>query len=264
MSLFYVAGMYYNDACDADYDTKHQPYRPIPSGQISRLSVQLYALSYSIVAFLLICTTAVIAAAENNRSSFGWLVSSSLLVVCIVLYNHYHKNNPLSPFIMAGCRIAVLATSSYALTARLPTMVQIAMVAMLCWLSGLTYLAKQEQRIEQSDSFSAPKAPSGKNGLTNWPLLLLSIPVFIGLILSFKTPVAIVPTLLLAMVTAIANRRILYGSADKKGSAIALMIAGICLLDGIFIAHSWGLPGVVVSACACATTLFLQRWVAGT
>ena len=35
LSLFYVGGMFLNDAFDRDFDAKHRPERPIPSGQVS-------------------------------------------------------------------------------------------------------------------------------------------------------------------------------------------------------------------------------------
>ena len=34
MSLFYVGGMFLNDAFDRTFDARHRPERPIPSGQV--------------------------------------------------------------------------------------------------------------------------------------------------------------------------------------------------------------------------------------
>ena len=39
LSLFYVAGMYLNDAFDAEIDARERPERPIPSGQVSAETV---------------------------------------------------------------------------------------------------------------------------------------------------------------------------------------------------------------------------------
>ena len=39
LSLFYVAGMYLNDAYDAEIDARERPERPIPSGQVSAETV---------------------------------------------------------------------------------------------------------------------------------------------------------------------------------------------------------------------------------
>ena len=38
-SLFYVAGMYLNDAFDWRWDAQHRPERPIPAGEISARAV---------------------------------------------------------------------------------------------------------------------------------------------------------------------------------------------------------------------------------
>src|SRR5688572_23309296 len=39
VSLFYVGGMYLNDAFDARWDAAHRPERPIPSGQVRARTV---------------------------------------------------------------------------------------------------------------------------------------------------------------------------------------------------------------------------------
>ena len=38
LSLFYIAGMYLNDAFDADIDAVERPERPIPAGRVRRSS----------------------------------------------------------------------------------------------------------------------------------------------------------------------------------------------------------------------------------
>ena len=39
MSLFYVAGMYLNDAFDREFDARQRPERPIPSGEVAARTV---------------------------------------------------------------------------------------------------------------------------------------------------------------------------------------------------------------------------------
>ena len=39
MSLFYIGGMFLNDAFDREFDAQHRPERPIPSGQVSARQV---------------------------------------------------------------------------------------------------------------------------------------------------------------------------------------------------------------------------------
>ena len=91
LSLFYVGGMYLNDAFDARIDAVERPERPIPSGAISARAV--FAAGFAMLALgvvLLFWTGAWLAA----------LVSAGLALAlrgAIVLYDWYHKDNPLSP-----------------------------------------------------------------------------------------------------------------------------------------------------------------------
>ncbi len=39
LSLCYVAGMFLNDAFDREFDARHRPERPIPSGEVSAITV---------------------------------------------------------------------------------------------------------------------------------------------------------------------------------------------------------------------------------
>lgn len=254
MSLFYIAGMYYNDACDHQYDARHQPERPIPAGLISHKQVEVYALLYAVIGLLLVYTARMTAPMAQGTASIGWLTGSIGLLLCIIAYDRHHKNNPLSPLIMAGCRIGVLVTSSYTLAATLPPLLFLAIVAMLAWLTGLTYLAKHEQSV----------ADTGNDWKNHWPLALLSVPMIIALVSSFTAPAVLLPLILLVAVAFIAHSRLYKGPPHQKGSAIALMIAGICLVDGIFIASVWGINGALVSFVLFGVTLGLQRWIRGT
>ena len=254
MSLFYIAGMYYNDACDHQYDAEHQPERPIPAGLISHKKVEMYALLYAVIGLLLVYTARTTAPMAQGTASIGWLISSIGLLLCIIAYDKYHKNNPLSPLIMAGCRVGVLVTSSYTLAATLPSLLFLAIVAILAWLIGLTYLAKHEQSVADADN----------NLKSHWPLALLSVPMIIALGSSFSSPAVLLPLIVLVVVVYIAHSRLYKGPPHHKGSAIAFMIAGICLVDGIFMASVWGLNGALVSIALFSATLGLQRWIRGT
>ena len=254
MSLLYIAGMYYNDVCDVEHDRAHQPHRPIPAGQISYERAKAFALIYVLIALLLIYTARMTAPLAAGSASVGWLISAMALILCIVLYDKHHKNNSYSPLLMAACRVGVLTTTAYTLTGSLPILLLIAIAATLCWLIGLTYLAKHEQ----SDK------PFGKALLHAWPIGLLLAPVLPAVVLASASFAVLLPTSLLIMVVVIASTRLLNGPAQQKGFAIALVIAGISLVDGIFLATIWGLTGAILSLLAFCLTLVLQRWIAGT
>ncbi len=254
MSLFYIAGMYYNDACDTEHDKLHQPHRPIPSERISRDRVEACALLYVTFGVLLVYYARMSAPDAQGSGSVGWLLCVAALITSIVIYDRHHKQNPLSPVLMALCRATVLLTTSYTLTAALSPMVFAAMFSTLSWIIGLTYFAKHEQSLEGPATL-----------VDRWPLVLMSVPVFTGLALGLSSSLSVlIPTVLLVPVIAIAHARITRGTGSQKGQAIAVMIAGVCLVDGIFISWVWGFNAALISLAGFALTLALQRWVAGT
>ena len=131
ISLFYVAGMYLNDWRDADYDREHRPERPIPSGEVSRKAVFLYAATYFAVALGV--------SISMQPASLWWTLA---LIGCITFYDLDHKNNAMSPWIMAGCRALIYpwaaSLSGQAFTPEL----WIACLAAYSYTLGLTYIAR--------------------------------------------------------------------------------------------------------------------------
>ncbi len=256
MCIFYIAGMYYNDVCDAEYDREHQTHRPIAAGLISRERVEAFAIGYTCVASLLVYVARMQAPLAQGSGSAGWLVSTLTLITCIVIYDRHHKHNRFSPVIMAACRLSVLLTSSYTLSGTLPPPVLGAMLAMFCWLIGLTYFAKHEQNMNLETGSHRFKP--------HWALMLLCLPLIAGVGLGTTTPAVFLPLGLLCWVVYTAHTLLTHGPSASKGRAIALLIAGICLIDGIFLAWVWGISGALAAIVAFGLTLFLQRWVAGT
>ena len=109
MSLFYVGGMFLNDAFDAQIDSVERPERPIPSGVVSRSSVFAagFALLSGGVAIVVMAKLLV-----TGGALLPPLIASILLGLCIVLYNLWHKENPLSPLVMGLCRVLVYVTTA--------------------------------------------------------------------------------------------------------------------------------------------------------
>ena len=70
LSLFYVGGMYLNDAFDAELDAKERPERPIPSGQISARTVFIAGFAMLGLGLLLL-----MAAGLDQESAFSAVVA---------------------------------------------------------------------------------------------------------------------------------------------------------------------------------------------
>lgn len=138
MTMFYTGGMYLNDAFDRRFDAREQPYRPIPSGRIT--AARVFACGFAQLA----AGAALVALVARSRGH--WLPAASgalALGGTIVLYDVWHKGNPLGPVLMGLCRALVYVTSSLALAGRAPSAVLLGAVVLFGYLNVLTSVAKR-------------------------------------------------------------------------------------------------------------------------
>jgi 4-hydroxybenzoate polyprenyltransferase len=136
VALFYVGGMYLNDAFDARWDAANRPERPIPSGQIKAGTV--YAAGFALLA----AGAALVAAVVETRPA---LWAALALAGLIVLYDISHKGNPLAPLVMALCRVAVYALAALAVGPCPPQRtVYLGAAALFLYLVFLSTLARKE------------------------------------------------------------------------------------------------------------------------
>ncbi len=232
-SLLYLAGMFLNDAFDADWDTQHRPERPIPRGDASTREVFAWG-------------GLMIALAMGLLSSFGptpflWGLA---LVAAIVAYDWWHKTFSLAPWLMGLCRMLVylLAASTLSIT---PPVV-LGGAAMLAYVAAITYTA----RTEHLDRI-----------IRLWPLGLLFAPAALALIPVWNVPVGLIFVLFL-VAWCILQLRHLIGIDKTIGRAVTGLIAGISLVDAALIASRGALGPALWAIAAWACTLILQRrWV---
>jgi hypothetical protein len=246
LSLFYVGGMFLNDAFDREFDAKHRPERPIPSGQVS--ARQVFVIGFALLAIGMV---GVAGASRGPDGAPAWraLASGAALCAAIVFYDAHHKGNPLSPLIMGLCRVFVVFTAAFSLAAVLPTEVPLAAIALLCHLIGLTYIAKQEH-LDRIGNL--------------WPLGFLAVPVVYGLVLALAAPVVWLPLLLYAGVLLFALYLLRRRARGDVPRAVVTLIAGMSVLDGVVLAGDGQLLPAALAAAAFALTLLLQKWVSGT
>jgi 4-hydroxybenzoate polyprenyltransferase len=246
LSFFYIGGMFLNDAFDRDFDARHRPERPIPSGRVS--ARQVFSFGFGLLAAGLVAVGWQGQAAEG-LPAWRALAAAAALAAAIVFYDAFHKNNPLSPLVMGLCRVLVVVTAAYGFTATPPATVWLAAAGLLCHLIGLTYIAKQEHldRIGRL-----------------WPIGFLALPLLYGAWLASATPLAAVPLVLYAAVLALALGLLRRRRPGDVPRAVVTLIAGMSLFDSVVLAAA-GQPGAAaLAAAAFALTLALQKWVSGT
>lgn len=244
LTLFYVGGMYLNDAFDADVDARERPERPIPAGRVRRRTVFAAGAGMLVVGVALLHWTGIVA------GTAPWPALAGLaLAAAIVFYDWHHKSNPLSPVVMGVCRMLVYGCAAVAFVAPPPAPVLAGAVVLLCYLIGLTYVAKQENLGQVRNL---------------WPLAFLAVPVFYGVVLAARAPLVWLPwcvfTAWLLFALHLVRRR---GPGDIPRAVVSL-IAGICLLDALLVTATGGIGYAAIAAAGFALTLLLQRYVSGT
>ena len=246
LSLFYVGGMYLNDAFDAEIDQKERPDRPIPSGLIDLKTVFHAGIAMLVVGLSILLWIGFVA----TDGTGGWPgLAGLVLVISIVIYDWHHKGNAFSPYLMGVCRMMVYVTAGLCFLVPPPASLLLVAVLLLSYLIGLTYIAKQENHREV-------------DGL--WPLLLFLPPVVYGgfhLGGNITTLLALLLLIGVIIFAIFALRRRLPGDI---GVAVSALIAGVCVLDAVFLASAgevvlawWAIAGFIL-------TLILQRFIPGT
>jgi 4-hydroxybenzoate polyprenyltransferase len=245
-SLFYTGGMFLNDAFDAQFDAAQRPERPIPSGEVGRGEV--YGWGFGMMAAG-VALLAVVGLAMGARTGVLPAAAGLGLAATIAYYDWQHKGNVFSPVVMGLCRVLVYVGAGLCITRALPEALWIGAGLMLCYLIGLTYIAKQENlgRVENL-----------------WPLAFLAAPVAWGAWLAAAQPVAGVFWLLFTgwmLVALWFLRRRAKGDIPR---AVVSLIAGISLLDALLIAATGSLALAALALAGFGVTLFFQRYISGT
>ena len=254
VSLLYAGGMTLNDAFDREWDGRHAPERPIPSGAISATAVWVLGTLE-----LLAGTAVVLMLTEASPKILA------ALLVCIVFYNWIHKRWTGSVWIMGACRALVyfLAWSDARSEMRMGGFsMLLATIAggVVLYIAALTFAARSERRSEKTEK--------GKSSpLGSLAIFLLIAPASFPMLTQYHSPTMRPPLGLvfcgiigsLTWIAMIMSK--LGGSRTAQG--IAWGIAGIALYDAcITVLLDWR-AGVIALACF-AFALILQKFIPAT
>jgi hypothetical protein len=235
MALFYTAGMMLNDLLDYEVDVRERPERPLPSGAVSRPA----ALTAVIVLFAAGEALLLLEGREPFLAGLG-------LIGLIVLYDAWHKGNPLSPVLMGACRALVYFVAALAVAGEVPLEVVTAAAVLLIYIVGLTQVAKAE----------------GGGMLGAWPLA--AVVAAIGYWVGWANGAWFV-LLLVAFAAWVWRSLWLIRGAHRIGHGVVSLIAGISLFDALAVASVEGSPAAVgICLAAFLVTIALQTKIAGT
>lgn len=241
LCLLYVGGIALNDVVDAPIDAIQRAERPIPSGRIDRRSALAYAALCLVAGWLLV-------AVQGREAATLGLV----LVGAIAAYDITHKRHASSALLMGLCRGLVYMIAATTIAWPLDWSVAVPLAAALgTYITGLTLIAQME---------ASPETDARR-----WVSLVLPLVVCAPLLWVRPSP-----SLLLAVTVAaavgwlIASARHLWAGPAGTKAAVLGWLAGICLVDAMYLA-ALGRGGLVVAAVACfALTQVSYRHVSGT
>lgn len=239
MSLFYVGGMYLNDYFDRAIDAQERPERPIPAQHVSAEVVATIGF-------------AILAAGALLLSGMGWSASVAgiVLAATIVVYDLFHKANPVASVIMGLCRALVYCGAAAAAVGGISQAVVVAALALLAYVAGLSYAARQES-LDRVGNL--------------WPLVALAAPLVLALPAWHQGAGAVL--IYLALLGASAYAIYLLAKRPMPGAvprAVGWLIAAISLVDAALLASIGAVGPAYLCAAGFGVTLLFQKYIAGT
>jgi 4-hydroxybenzoate polyprenyltransferase len=229
----YCGGMVWNDYFDFAEDKRDRPFRPLPSGKISRRTAFMLGVA------LLFCGVAF--AALAGRSLPPVLIAVGL-VVAILLYDGALKATWIGPVSMASCRfLNVLLGLSLVDLSAVPWNVRIHLASVVgLYIVGVTLFARKEA------GGSDPLELRGAAGVMLLALLLaLAVPIH----RAEGTVTSAYPYLLTAfgfLIGVPAIRAMNRPEPKNVQAAIKRCILGLVVLDAIVATAFVGLYGLLI------------------
>ena len=223
--LLYIGGIVLNDYFDVEIDKRERPFRPLPSGNISKR----HALAIAMVAMLIANTIASVLGPIS-------VAVSLVLTFAIIAYDYRLKHRFSGPFAMGSARLLnvifgaspvllYLNNHSYAILGT-------AAASLFLYIVAITLLSKKEAGNERPNSTTAFLMVFGIiSGVTTLGLLLLQLQWAFLLNLSIFAAVMIVTF-----------RKYLMKELPSVQKAVRNMVISVIILDSVFVSGTAGLP----------------------
>lgn len=247
-SAFYEGGMFLNDAFDSEIDARERPQRPIPAGQITRRAVFFLGFTLLGAGLLLLALAPLL---RLVRPGYGALLGGVGTSLAVLAYNRWHKGHPWSPIVMGACRAGLYATAALAVSGKLGPPVLVGAGALWLYIVGLTHIARFE---------------NGSALQRTWVTAFVLAPLVVSAPTIAREQSGLAALCFLALLgwSLRSMSFALRGGKGRIGRAVVSLIAGVSLVDALFIALH-GPPYGVLAAFACfLLTLRWQRHIPGT
>jgi 4-hydroxybenzoate polyprenyltransferase len=166
-ACLYCGGMVWNDFFDVEQDSRERPFRPIPSGRVSRQTAAVFGglLLAAGVAFAILS-----ALRHPEGSRAAPIVIAILLVGAILAYDGWMKRTGMGPVMMGTCRSLNILLGLTVTGAPIERWGWLLALVVGLYVAGVTWFARTEARV------SNQAALGGAAGVM-LAALLLALPV---------------------------------------------------------------------------------------
>jgi 4-hydroxybenzoate polyprenyltransferase len=239
--LLYIAGIILNDYFDIEIDKRERPFRPLPSGNISKR----HALSIAIIALLIANTISLLLGPTSFALSLA-------LTLAIIAYDYRLKHGLLGPFAMGAARLLnvifgaslvlpYLSNHSYGI-------VGAAAASLFLYTIAIIILSKKEAGNERPNSilvflivFSVISA-------------LAALGLLVQLQWAFLLNLSIFATVMI-----VTFKQHLMKEVPSVQKAVRNMVISIIILDSVFVTGTAGLPYGLATLLLIAPAVFLAK-----
>jgi 4-hydroxybenzoate polyprenyltransferase len=260
--LLYASGLIFNDYFDIETDLKERPYRPLPSGKISKRTA---------------CTIGVASMVSANLAAFfaggpNGCVVSGLVSIIVISYNYKLKETNFGPVAMGLARSAnVILGGSPALYLILQNNNLFARIAFITififgYIFSISLLSRKEVQLDENQKDSETILSNSRAVVKCFSIVFfiaasLIILVFLGI---FRQELFVNLALFLAIIIMILVIQTEFGySSSRLRYTIQNMVISIIVFDSIFVSGvaglDYGLPVLVlvIPAVALSRRLYM-------
>jgi 4-hydroxybenzoate polyprenyltransferase len=251
----YSAGMVWNDFFDIEQDRRERPFRPLPSGRVSRRSAALLGTT------LLLAGLGFAALAGWWNAGIPWaaLLVAGVLVAAVLLYDAWLKRTWLGPLAMGTCRflnVMLGLTVVDETVLRWGVRFYLAFVVGL-YIVGVTWFARTEARTSKKSQLASAAAVMA-----------------VALVLALATPLwsaagtssVLFPYLLVGLgflVGIPAVHAITEPNPRRVQIAVKRALVGLVVLDAVLATALSGTIGLVI-LLLLLPLLYVGRWIYST
>jgi 4-hydroxybenzoate polyprenyltransferase len=239
--LLYIGGIVLNDYFDVEIDKRERPFRPLPSGNISKR----HALAIAIVAMLIANTIAFVL----GPISFA---VSLLLTFAIIVYDYRLKHGLSGPFAMGSARFlnVILGASPVLLylNSHSYAIVGTAAASLFLYIVAITLLSKKETGNERPNSTI----------VFLMVFDVISAVATLGLLLQLQWAF-LVNLSIFAVVMIVTLRQYLMKELPSVQKAVRNMVISVIILDSIFVSGTAGLLYGLATLLLIAPAVILAK-----